>query len=430
MVLSNRRIYKIFLLSFSFTLSLLAQIPDDEVLFKFQYFEDNNGVFVRQPMGKIIKRLSPKLAVNAHVLVDGVTAASRQVLYLLQDTTNKKQVQEIKNIKDGTVFSVDAVTAASQKEIRLQIGGGVTYQQGNSLVTLSGTKSDENDYHSLSTAIDLKQDLFNMNSNVTFNYTRFDDDYKPLENNNDMGGSRLVNSFTLGWTQTLSSKTLGAISWGKNLSDGFLGRPYYHVLVEDTIPAITDSSSQGGVFYLESYPEERASDAIVILLRQHFQSLIKEASVEGEYRRYQDNWGLNSNTYTAEINQYFHKNIIMQLRYRYYQQVGTDFYRDRYNLHYVTAGDPQFISYLTVDPRLADFNSKLIVGKVIILIKDFLKPDIKGVFAFFPTRFDIEVQRYQRSTHPDAEVRRRRYENYDKKGLQAWLIRTGFSFNF
>ena len=85
----------------------------------------------------------------------------------------------------------------------------------------------------------------------------------------------------------------------------------------------------------------------------------------------------------------------------------------------VDRGSQDFQSYFTVDTRLANFTSRLYQAKLVFILKNFFKPSTDGVFAFFPTRFDIEVERYLRSTHEEEQIRLRRYEFYDENGLKA-----------
>jgi len=449
---------KIHILIWLTSLITWAQLLKDELRFKFQYYDDNNGVTVYQPMAKISKTLGANTALNSHFLVDALTAASRNVRY--PPATKDTSIQNIKKNPDENIFTLDAITQASQREVRSQYGIGVNHQFPNTQLSISATKSDENDYHSLSGSLDIKQDLFEKNSNLFVNYTFFNDDYDPIqpettyvfENSeysstigkagSGLGGTRKVNSGTLGWTQTFSTRILGMLNWGVTWSKGYLGRPYYHVTLEnssivknETIvngEAVKedDNISNGGMFYLETYPNERLGNALVARIRGHYPSFIKEGSTQVEYRRYDDTWGLNSDTYTLLINQYLSNSVFLQLRYRHYIQTSVSFYKDRYFAEMADRSSPIFQSYFTVDPRLANFTSRLFQAKLVFILKNFFKPSTDGVFAFFPTRFDIEVERYLRSTHEDKTVRLRRYEFYDEEGLKAWVLRTGFVFNY
>ena len=105
----------------------------------------------------------------------------------------------------------------------------------NIQISLSATKSDESDYHSVSGTMNIRRDFFNKNTAVTLDYTRFNDDYTPLEpvqtydKDDDQykpaslsfgeGGKKDVDSFTLGWSQALSRRTWGMVSLGMTLSE-------------------------------------------------------------------------------------------------------------------------------------------------------------------------------------------------------------------
>lgn len=373
----------------------------------YQYYQDNNGVWVHEPMLAVTQKIQKTSAISMHYLVDAVTGASRKV--------------------NAPSLTVDAVTGASTRETRKEFGAGFVRQWENAQIGLSFSKSDENDYHSLSGALDARHDLFDKNTNLTVNFTRFNDDYSPLENNNGLGGKKQTNSLTLGWTQTLSRRTLGMISWGVTAIRGFTGRAYYHVLAEETAAGAVPPAP-GGTFYLEAYPGERFSRAWVARVRQQFPSIIKTGAVQVEYRRYDDDWGIGSHTVEALLNQYLHQNIFVQLRGRYYLQTAASFYRDRYTAANVNRDDPDYLAYRTVDPKFSGFHSLAYSLKLVCLARDFLKPETHGVPAFFPAQLDLEIERYLRSTHPDGEVRFRRYESYDENGLKAWLFRAGIVF--
>ena len=96
----------------------------------------------------------------------------------------------------------------------------------------------------------------------------------------------------------------------------------------------------------------------------------------------------------------------------------------------INPDSPRFTSYMTVDPRMSPFDAHLFQAGIVFEVKNFIRPSTGGISALFPTRFDIEAERYLRGTHPDADIRERRYELYGEEGLKAWIFRGGVVFSY
>lgn len=407
-------------------LTASAQEMLDEVHLKFQYYDDNNRVTVGKPLIRVNKTLGGQSAVGAHFTVDGISGASRVVRY--------------------PALSVDAVTSASETEARKEFGVRAVHQTGQTRISISGARSDEKDYFSRSGTLALLHDLFHKSTVLDLRYTLFDDEYDPVEEMPSFehvddrfivvspgfgeGGRKSVHNTALGWTQTIGRRTFGKVSANATLSRGYLSRPYYRVLVEDTAVSSQDPEARGGMLYLESCPDSRDAYAGIVLLRQHYPSLIREGSAQLEYRRYWDNWGISSNTLSLLLSQYLHTGVFLQVGYRFYAQSSALFYRDRYTQKHTDPDSRAFLSYLTVDPRLSEFDSHMLQAKLVFMVRNFVKPNTGGLPALFPSRFDVEVERYVRGTSSDSEVRRRRYEYYGEEGLEAWIIRGGLVFYY
>lgn len=403
-----------------------AQEHRDEIILKLQRYHDNNGVSVGKPLVKVQKTLGGKSALGVHFTLDAVTGASR--------------------MPDYPALSVDAVTSASKSEIRRELGGSISHRIEQTQVALSGQHSSETDYFSRSGSLDLRQDLFQHLSTIRLRYTLFDDDYRPkvkgvsyvpaeaafrlADTRIGEGGKKTVHNIALGWTQTLGRRTLGMVSGTGVFSRGYLGRPYYLVVVEDTALSVQDPAARGGMLYHESLPDRRESYSGLVLLRQHYPGILREGAVQLQVRAYWDTWGVSSLAISGLVTQYLLDGLFIQLGYRLYNQQAADFYRDRYTQRNVRPGHPEFLSYMTVDPRLSRFTSHLQSAKAVFLIRNFIKPNTGGLPALFPARLNLEVERYARGTHGEAEVRRRRYERYGKSGLVAWTVRGGLVFYY
>jgi hypothetical protein len=213
-------------------------------------------------------------------------------------------------------------------------------------------------------------------------------------------------------------------------SRGYLGRPYYLVVVEDTALSAEDPASRGGMLYFESVPEKRASYSGLVLLRQHYPGIFREGAVQLHVQAHWDTWGVSSFAISGMATQYLLDGFFIQLGYRFFNQQAAAFYRDRYTQRNIRPGHPEFLSYITVDTRLSRFTSHLQSAKAVFLIRNFIKPNTGGLPTLFPARLNLEVERYTRGTHDEAEIRLRRYERYGKEGLVAWIIRGGLVFYY
>ena len=127
--------------------------------------------------------------------------------------------------------------------------------------------------------------------------------------------------------------------------EGYLNNPYrsYRYLSDPLDPAA------GFQFAQEVYPNTRTSDAASVRLLYH---LPYSATVGGSYRYFTDDWGIDANTFQINYTQRFFDHLIVDLKYRYYDQDAADFYSD---LFLAPSQDDK--DYRARDKELSEFTS-------------------------------------------------------------------------
>jgi hypothetical protein len=108
-----------------------------------------------------------------------------------------------------------------------------------------------------------------------------------------------------------------------------------------------------------------------------------------DYRRYHDNWQVDSNSIGAGLSHHFGGAILANASVRLYDQTGAYFYAPSYS------GNPTFY---TGDFRLFPFNSNLVTGRVAYTPKD-------GLWGMRPgTALTLQYERYWTDRNFDAAI--------------------------
>ena len=124
--------------------------------------------------------------------------------------------------------------------------------------------------------------------------------------------------------------------------EGFLNNPYRSVRYLDSTSAL------GYSYEPEVYPRTRTSNAIAI---RSLYYLPYRASINGEYRFYNDTWDITAHTFSLGYTHPLEKNWILDFKYRYYTQSHADFYSDLYPFR-------QSQNFLARDKELSSFHDQ------------------------------------------------------------------------
>lgn len=288
-----------------------AVLPDDRADFLYHYYS-GGGVTIDGPSILVRKQVGQSFSLSGNYYVDNISGAS-----------------------------IDVVTTASPyEERRTEISAGVDYLRGSTLLSLGFTRSDENDYKGRSFRVGVSQEIFGAMTTVSLGYVRGSDEVG-RSTDPDFSEDLDRRAWRLGLSQVLTRNLIGELLFEVVADQGFLNNPYRQVRFLDP------SSPRGFSFEPEVFPESRTSTAVAVRSRYH---LPFRAAVHGEYRWYDDDWGITAHTMQVG---YTHGTIprwLFDVHYRYYTQNSATFWSDLFPFQ-------QAQNFLARDKELSRFRS-------------------------------------------------------------------------
>ncbi len=264
-------------------------LPEDRADLMYHYY-DGGGVEIDGPSVLVRKKFAEKYAVNASYYVDMVSSAS-----------------------------IDVVTTASAySEERTQYGFGVEYLRGKVTYAASFSNSKENDYNADTTSFSISQDMFGDLTTVQLSFSRGKDD---VTRRGDALFRDKVDRRIYGFdvSQIVSKKLILGMSWETTTEEGFMNNPYRQVRYVDP------GAARGYSYEFERYPRTRTGNAVALRARYF---LPYRAAVQGDYRWYNDTWGVDANTFEVAYTHPIGDRLLFDVHYRYYMQGAADFYSD------------------------------------------------------------------------------------------------------
>jgi len=332
----------------------------DQVVVKHSYFSDNRSIFYPESKGVTV----PQTLVS---VTQGVTEEVIMNAYYGVDATS------------SATWRVDGVSGASARvetEYRHEGGFGGTFTRGGSQVSLSGGVSREKNYDSNFAALSFQRDFFDRNTTLGISYAMNRDeidtlklaDVRPFPRDADL------DALTLSMAQVLSPKMVFQVNVFYAQQEGYLAHPENIVFFSD------------GTFGEEIHPESRYRRALMGRLIRYFET---RSALHLNYRSYSDSWGISSHTAGLDGYQYFGRDWIGRINYRFYDQSGADFYQ---------ANPSGPTTFQTIDGKLRPFTSHLYGLK---LISTALQ--LPGSF-FKRTQIDLKYDRYMQSGNYRAYV--------------------------
>ncbi len=252
---------------------------------------------------------------------------------------------------DGEVDnrSVEVLSFASP-EVRNAGDFSLGYEWDDAAIRFGGGLSSERDFKSaygtVSGRLDFNQKL--TSAKFGFGYTdnetnavidtdidvyltrsAFDDQITFSEGLRTLRGRRQDFSANIGLTQVLSKSSLVDVNVGYTHSTGFMENPYKAFTFIFVDPEDLNSN-QDTIFgdvraFIEQRPDKRNQVAISTKLIQHISPL--DAALHFDYRFTTDDWGINTNTFTADWIQPLGNGWTVTPRIRYHSQDRADFYQ-------------------------------------------------------------------------------------------------------
>lgn len=291
--------------------SVAGVLAEDRADVMYHYY-DGGGVQIDGPSLLVRKKFKEKYAVNASYYIDMVSSAS-----------------------------IDVITTASPyNEERTQIGLGLEYLRGKVTYAASFSNSKENDYDADTASFSISQDMFGDLTTVSLAFSRGKDD---VTRRGDPTFAEKVDRHIYGVdvSQIVSKKLILGASWETTTEEGFLNNPYRRVRYVDAVPL-------GYSYEFERYPHTRTGNALAFRGRYY---LPYRAALQGDYRLYDDSWGITAHTFELSYTQPIDDRLMLDVHFRYYMQNEADFYSDLFPRQ-------NFQNFLARDKELAKMDSQ------------------------------------------------------------------------
>jgi opacity protein-like surface antigen len=288
-----------------------AVLPEDRADVLYHYYS-GGGVTIDGPSVLVRKQVGQSVSLSGNWYVDSISGAS-----------------------------IDVVTTASPyEEERTEYSGTIDYLRGSTLLNLSFTNSDENDYKGRTLSLGVSQEMFGAMTTVSLGYVRGSDEVG-RSNDPDFAEDLDRRSWRLGVSQVLTRNLIAEFAFEAISDDGFLSNPYRQVRYLDP------TSGRGFSFEPERYPSTRTSTAAGVRARYH---LPYRAAVSAEYRYYDDDWGIDAHTVQVGYTHGAVPRWLFDVHYRYYTQGSADFWSDLFPFQNAQ-------NFLARDKELSDFRS-------------------------------------------------------------------------
>ena len=234
--------------------------------------------------------------------------------------------------------SIDVVTSASPySDQRDEYTVGVDYLRGDTLMNLSYTASEEDDYQAGTVDAGFSQEMFGGMTTLSMGFSQGSDTVSRVDTDFEDAIDRY--GYRLGLAQVLTPTLLLSVDYEGITEDGFLNNPYRSArLLGASVP--------------EAYPRTRTSNAVAVRTRKYWEP---GAASRVDYRYFWDTWAVQAHTLEVGYERYFGNEWLMDLFYRHYNQSAASFYSDNFE---------EEQNYMARDKELSTFQSNALGGKL------------------------------------------------------------------
>ncbi|MFQ5543410.1 MAG: DUF3570 domain-containing protein [Nitrospiria bacterium] len=327
---------------------VFAQTVDDEVEFRYHFYEDNRGLTVKTPYLILRKQVTEQTAVSLRYTYETFEIDAKEAAASVGtggDAGGGEHDHE-KSSRQKILMAVDGISGASAvaqsaaglaKEIRQEVVASVSHQWGQAVVGGTYAFSDEDDYRSQAFGLSFSRDFLLRNTNLTAQYVHAMDDVNNLDRQpgeTDWPRDKKTHGGTLVLTQILSPKSFVRLGYGITDVEGYQASPYRKVVINATR-------------FDEIHPENRLRQTFFAWINRYFETRTS-AHLNGTY--YRDDWGVRAHSVEIKVYQYLSDPFVLRFRYRYYDQSKADFFNPDRTL-------PEAI--MSADPKLRDFDANL-----------------------------------------------------------------------
>jgi opacity protein-like surface antigen len=306
-------------------------LPEERADTLYHYY-DGGGVQIDGPSILVRKNLKQSFSLYGNYYVDSISSAS-----------------------------IDVVTtgASPYTEDRTELSMGLDFLRDDTLMSISLTDSEENDYSANSLNLGVNQEVFGGMTTVYLGYGVGSDEVRRNlpDGTNEPGFQEDVDrrNYRLGVTQVITRNMVLGLNYEAITDEGYLNNPYRSVRFADP------GNPTGFSFEPEVYPGTRTSNAIGLRSRFHLRGA---GAIHGGYRFFTDTWGINAHNIDVGYTRPWKQAFLFDVGYRYYTQNSADFYSDLFPYE-------QSQNFLARDKELSTFNSHTLrFGMSYDLVKD------------------------------------------------------------
>jgi hypothetical protein len=285
-------------------------LPEDRADVLFHRYS-GGGITIQGPSVLVRKKFGDSVSLAGNYYVDAVSSAS-----------------------------IDVVTQASPyKENRKQYSLSADILHGKTTYSSGYITSSENDYDAKTAFASVSQDMFGDLTTISFGFTR---GWDKVGRRGSPTFSQPVDrrNWSVGLSQVLTRNLLLGVNVETSESEGFLNNPYRQVRYRDALEPL------GYARQNERYPHTRTGNAAALQLKYY---LPWRAALDGNYRFYDDTWGIRGHTGRLGYTQPW-RSWTFEGHARYYTQTRADFYSDLFPFYNAQ-------NFLARDRELATFNS-------------------------------------------------------------------------
>ena len=309
----NKFYLLIFLLNIFCSNNVWAEVlPEERADIGYHYY-DGDGVEVDGVTMLVRKNFASKYSVYGGYHHDSISGASPDVL----------------------------AGASKYEEDRDEFTIGGTYLRDNTLMDLSYTHSDEDDYESNMVSFDVSHEMFGAMTKMNIGASIGTDDVE--RNDLDSFAEDLDRYlFRAGISQVLTKSFVMQFDYEATVEEGFLNNPYRFVFVNGV------SLGSGS----EEYPDTRTGQAYSLKGIKYWQH---RASTSLGYRFYRDTWDIRSHTVDLNYSQYIGNQWVVDVYGRYYTQDEANFFSDNFSTR---------LRYMARDKELSSFDNFAIGGRI------------------------------------------------------------------
>jgi Protein of unknown function (DUF3570) len=295
-------------------------LPDDRADVMYHNY-DGGGITIQGPSVLVRKKVGDNLSFTGSYYEDLISSASIDV----------------------------KLSASPYHETRKQEGGSVDYLHGKTIYTAGYIHSREPDYEANTGYWSISQSMFGDLTTVTMGFRRgWDNVYRDIKVNgiiqNDPTFHQRADhrAYTVSLSQILTRNAILDLSYEAITDEGYLANPYRKI-------RYFDSTVPGKEFTLadQIYPRTRTSGAGSAELKYY---LPYRAALTGQYRLYNDTWGITGHTLEVDYTQPALRHWIFDGSFRFYRQNHANFYSDLFPR-------ANYSNFMARDRELAAFHS-------------------------------------------------------------------------